>query len=251
MKIEIHTDRELMQQLGPYGFIVITYYKAIYEKTGKLPSYTQTSKDLGIGYVKVRDALARVHNFIFLNNNKYSKYYKFIEVKSKEAYKTIKKRNKKKREEGKTYKGVIEERIWLYIINKVQPHFKEKIPTSFYWRTNNWISNLIEKLGQDKKKIDNYLQWFIYNKAKSIGQFNAGIFCCDKMIDEYLRSPNENNEITRKKIKVKKEEFKKKAEKQNQKLLDKIILKMKDGEELDRYDIATLKSLEKEGFYVR
>lgn len=250
MKLEINIDRELMQQLGPYGFLIVTYCKAIFDKTGKVPSFNQTSKDLGISYLKVRDSLARSFNILFLNNNKYNKYYSFINSKSEQAYNTINRINDKKKEEGSKMKGIEEQRVWKHIIASVQPHFQEKIPSSFYWRTNMWVTKLIKAIGKDEEKIEKYTQWFVYNKKDSIGKFNAGIFCCDSMLEEYLKNPDRNNAITRKRIKIKKEKFKEKADKQNKKILDKILIKIADGIELDKYDEENLRNLKEEGFYV-
>lgn len=250
MKIEINMDRELMQNLGPYGFFIIIYYKAIFDKTGKVPSFNQTSKELGISYLKVRDSLARSYSILFINNNKYNKYYTFIESKSKQAYETINNREEKKKKDGSKVKGIEEERIWKYIVTQVQQHFQEKIPSSFYWKTNMWVTKLLKGIGKDKNKLDKYIQWFIYNKKDIIGKFNAGIFCCDSMVNEYLKNPQKNNEITRKRIKDKKEKFEEKAKKQNQKLLDKILLKMQEGEKLDKYDIENLDNFKEEGFYI-
>lgn len=239
-----------MQQLGPYGFLIVVYAKAIFDQTGKAPSFNQTSKDLGISYLKVRDSLARSYNTIFLSNNNYSKFYSFIEDKSKQAYNTINNRNKEKKREGGKVKGIEEQRIWKHIISVVQPFYKEKIPASFYWRTNMWVTKLLKAFNSNEKKIEEYTQWFIHNKKDSIDGFNAGIFCCDSMLKEYLQDPRKNNNMTRKRIKIKKEKFEEKAEKQNKKLLNKILLKMAEGEVLDKYDLENLRNLKEEGFYV-
>lgn len=248
LKIEIHINRELMKDLGPYSFFVIAYYKAIYEKTGKIPSYNQATKDIGISYVKIRAALARVYSY--LSNNKYKKYYKFLNSKSLEAYKTVKARNDRKRARGQTFKGDFEEKLWQYITKKIQPHFQLKVTTHFDWRTNQWVSNLLNHFGKNKKIIDAYIDWYIHNKIETIGKFNAGLFCCDSMLEEYLQNKKHNNEITRKKIKTKKSQFEAKAKRQNQKLLDKIIIKIQNKEELDKYDLENLENLKEEGFYV-
>ena len=197
----------------------------------------KASKDLGISFLKVRSSLARIYYTI-----KDLSLYNFIKDKAYKAYKT----EYNKEVEGKK-KGTRERAVWNDILSRIQeeayPH--ERVPSGFYWKTEMWVKNLLKKVGEEN--ISKYTTWWIKNKTEYVDNFNAGIFCCDKMIDEYKKIKHTG--VSRKRIKDKKKTFENQSDEEIKKTLSNILKKKKSGKKLDSYDIEILKDLKEKGYY--
>ena len=225
-----------MRKLTPYGLHVLVYYKAYFESTGELPSMNQTSRDLGISYLKVRSSLAHIHLTVKDNN-----FYSFINDKASRAYSTVSNndiRKDRKGLEGKT--------IWNEILSQVQEAYKKRIPSGFYWKTQSWLNNLIKSVG--KESLPEYTKWWISEKAEVVDGFNAGIFCCDSMIEEFKRTKKSRKHIESRK-RIEKKDFKKDSEKEDFKLLDKILIKIQEKQDLNIYDKRCIAYLKKKGLF--
>ena len=248
------------------------YFKGVYESTGKIPPMNKASRDLGISYLKIRESLARIYSALFLkyniinnnatstsvnnstnkinNNNKEEKkrssfreYYSFMEEITEKAYNSTKNYNERRKEkslEGRT--------IWNGILSRVQESYNVRIPSGFYWKTQSWLKNLIKGIGEEN--ISEYTEWWIDNKVKQVGKFNAGIFCCDGMIDEYKKGIKSwRMSYSSKRINDKKKDFKRDSKKEDLKMLDKILKKMEEGgrEGFTKYEKRFIVYLKKKG----
>ncbi len=253
---------------------VLIYFKGVYESTGKTPAMNKASRDLGISYLKIRESLARIYSALFLkiniinsntstssstsSNNSYSyikkeerrrislrEYYSFIEEIAEKAYNSTKNYNERRKEkslEGRT--------IWNGILSRIQESYNTRIPSGFYWKTQAWLKNLIKGIGETN--ISEYTEWWIDNKAKQVGKFNAGIFCCDGMIDEYKKGIKDwRRSYSSKRISDKKKDFKRDSKKEDLKMLDKILMKMekvdRGGGGFTKYEKRCMVYLKKKG----
>ena len=248
------------------------YFKGVYESTDKIPPMNKASRDLGISYLKIRESLARIYSALFLNINiinsntnnsigvnstsvstiikkeerrrvAFREYYSFIEAIAEKAYNSTKNYNERRKEkslEGRT--------IWNGILSRIQESYNTRIPSGFYWKTQSWLKNLLEKVKEEN--ISEYTEWWINNKAREVGKFNAGIFCCDSMIQEYKKDIK-SWRISRssKRIGDKKKDFKNDSKKEDLKMLDKILVKMEkingEGGELTKYEKKCIVYLKK------
>lgn len=251
------------------------YFKGVYESTGKISPMNKASRDLGISYLKIRESLARIYSALFLkiniiNNNtstsssisssnsndiykkkeerrriSFIEYYSFIEEMAEKAYNSTKNYNERRKEkslEGRT--------IWNGILSRVQESYNVRIPSGFYWKTQTWLKNLIK--GIEEENISEYTEWWIDSKVKLVKKFNAGIFCCDSMIDEYKKDMKDwRMSRSRKRIVDKKKDFKKDSRKEDLKMLDKILMKMEEvdrgGEGFTKYEKRCMMYLKKKG----
>ena len=229
----------------------------------------QASRDLGISYLKIRESLARVYSALFLKfnintstsvsnstsvNNKrreergkasFREYYFFMEEITEKAYNSTKNYNERRNE--KSLEGRM---IWNGILSRVQRSYNTRIPSGFYWKTESWLKNLIKGIG--KENVSEYTEWWVDGKVKQFKKFNAGIFCCDSMIEEYKKGIKSwKMSRSSKRIGDKKKDFKKDSKKEDLKMLDKILKKMEEaergGEGLTKYEKRSIMYLKKKG----
>jgi len=225
----LNLTKNLLRQLKPYGFFVLTYYKATHDLTGEVASINEVSRELGISYLKVRKALSE----IFLATRNFN-YYSFIYDKAKSCYETESRRskdNKRKDAQG--------EAIWSRIVSLVQEAYRKRIPSSFYWKTQAWLQNLLKQIPAEELPI--YTEWWIKEQSHKL-EFNAGIFCCNSMINQYKKVRQQSKEsASRKRIKRKTEDFTQQSQQEEQRIVRNILKKRKSGKELSKEEFQILR----------
>jgi len=247
MKLEIILNREMMRKLTPYGVCLLIYYKAVFETKDKIASLNSASKDLGMSFLKAREALARVYITLFTDERKkaYIEHYGFIEKKSKEAYEAT-----KNRREGKKLKDERERNIWNRVLIKIQEHYTKRISSNFYFKTAIKVKLLINKIGEEN--LDLYCDWWIDNKKEKVDGFNAGIFCFEGILDEFLKIKKgyvKKDSRKRLRIEKKKDIFSQKAEDDESKILERLKAKIRSGRELGKYEKEMMRYFKEEGLY--
>jgi len=235
MKLTIFITTKMVQKLKGYPFTILIYYFAYFKKNDEIPSMRKIQKALKISYPKVRESVVAIYSFFKSDNHADShtllenNYYSPILTKIRDIYTKYTNSSLSKKVVS------VEEITWNRIVDEAGKYYTNI--GRFYWRTKSWVHYLIKEVKQEG--IDEYIKWFFEKKAGTIEDFNAGIFCCSGMIQEYKNSKKIKYKLKTSSVE-KKETFREQAEEEQKKIF-KNLMKRKEKNQLDEYDEELLK----------
>jgi len=117
--------------------------------------------------------------------------------------------------------------------------------SKYYYKVQIWLHNLFQSIKEEELEV--YLDWFVNNRLYRLDSFNAGILCCNKMVENFKRTGADYIlQNSRKRIKNKEKDFDSQRKTEKQKFLNSILEKKQQGKRLSSFDKEALKYLQDE-----